>query len=284
MNKAPYTFRIFLISLLLLVSNYSYANTFQVGETVFVAYPAANIKDDAFIVGKVNKIMSNGDLKVAVLDYVEGHDYGVSCVPMSKNDVGESIPSNTDNIWDLWTDTTKLDKQKLDYVVSKKDVLKLGRGKTYFIERNNLYIVFGRWKSDAPMLSAERMSEAEGQAKENGLAGMIPAFELAKLERKSFYGDYGRPLMPFESVAPMVKTLKALEQDLNKNVSFKKYWFAKDRDWKAISQNTKTYFLMQAADKVLSDAKDLVYADGVENAAPEDLKQLDLYIKRLSRK
>jgi len=281
MNKTPYIIRIFLIPIVLLFSSYAYASEYQVGETVFVAFPAANIKDDAFIVGKVNRIMANGDLNISVLDYVEGHDYGVSCVPMNKGDVGTTIPSDTDNIWDLWTDTTKLDKHKLDYVVAKKNVLKLASGKTHFIERNNLYIVFGRWKSDAPMLSADRMTIAEGQAQENGLKGMIPAFELAKLDRKSFYGEHGRPLMPFESVAPMVKTLKALEQDLNKDAIFKKHWFAKDRDWKEISQNTKIYFLMQAADKVLSDAKDLVYEDGVENAAPKDLEQLDVYIKKL---
>ncbi|WP_321323239.1 hypothetical protein [Thiomicrorhabdus sp.] len=276
--------KVFLAALFLMVTTLSHANEFNVGETVFVAYPAANIKDDAFIVGKVNRIMPNGDLKVSVIDYVEGHDYGVSCVPMGKNDTGKSIPSDTDNIWDLWTDTTKLDKEKLDYIVAKKDVLKLGRGKTYFIERNNLYIVFGRWKSDAPMLSAERMSEAEKQAQENGLAEMVPAFELAKLQRKSFYGDFGRPLMPFESVAPMVKALKAIQQQFNKDPSLKKDWFAKNRDWKKISKNTKRYFLIQAIDKIVEDAKNLVYEDGVEDAAPKDLEQLNKFIKELSRK
>jgi len=267
-----------------MVSTLSHANEFNVGETVFVAYPSANVKDDAFIVGNVKRIMPNGDLKISVIDYVEGHDYGVSCVPMSKNNSGKSIPSDTDNIWDLWTDTTKLDKQKLDYVVAKKDVLKLGRGKTYFIERNNLYIVFGRWKSDAPMLSAERMTEAEEQAKENGLTGMIPAFELAKLQRKSFYGNYGRPLMAFESVAPMLKALKAIQQQFSKNPALKNAWYAKKRDWKKISKNTQRYFLIQAIDKIVEDAKSLTYEDGLEKAAPKDLRQLNKLTKEFSRK
>ncbi|MDX1351888.1 MAG: hypothetical protein R3254_02680, partial [Thiomicrorhabdus sp.] len=200
MNFLRKVYKTVFTSWLLIFSSLSFADGFEVGETVFVAYPAANIKGDAFIVGKITAIMPNGDFKISVLDYVEGHDYGVSCVPMVKKEVGQ----HGDPVWDLWTDTTKLEKEKLDYVVAQKDVMKLGNGKTYFIERNNLYIVFGRWKSDAPMLSASRISQAEQQAKANGLAEMIPAFQLAKLQRKSFYGDYGRPLMAFESIAPLV--------------------------------------------------------------------------------
>lgn len=284
MNDVSRKFKVTIASLLFMISNFVSANNFHLGETIFVSYPAANIKDDAFIVGKINKIMPNGDYKIAVLDYVEGHDYGVSCVPMVKKEGAESGGSDLNQVWDLWTDTTKLEKEKLDYVVAKKDVLELGHGKTYFIERNNLYIVFGRWKSDAPMLSAARIEQAEKQAKANGLADMIPAFELAKLQRNSFYGDYGRPLMAFETIAPLVNALQTVDKLLAEDHVLKKHWFAKNRNWKVLSKNTRMYFLVQAIDKIVEDAKNQVYEEGLENAAPKDLEQLNHYLKVLSRK
>jgi len=264
-------------------STTSLASNFKVGSTVFVAYPAANIKDDAFIVGKINQIMPNGDFKISVLDYVEGHDYGVSCVPMVKSESNGS-GNGLDDVWELWTDTTKLEKEKLDYIVSKNDVLELGYGKSYFIERNNLYIVFGRWKSDAPMLNIGRVIEAEKQARLNGLEDMIPAFELVKLHRKSFYGDFGRPLQAFESISFLVSALSEIDRLFQSDETLKTHWYAKSRDWKKLSKNTKLYFLVEAIDKIVDDAKEQLYEDGIDKAAPEDIEQLKSYLNKLKRR
>ena len=279
--------RIFTVIAILLsfAATKSMASNFTAGSTVFVAYPAANIKDDAFIVGKINQIMPNGDFKISVLDYVEGHDYGVSCVPMVKNESNGSVKGKRlDDVWELWTDTTKLEKEKLDYIVSKNDVLDLGYGKSYFIERNNLYIVFGRWKSDAPMLNIGRVIEAEKQASLNGLEDMIPAFELVKLHRMSFYGDFGRPLQPFESIRFLVSALSEIDRLFQSDEILKMHWYAKPRDWKKLSKNTKLYFLVEAIDKIVDDAKEQLYEDGIEQAAPEDLEQLKSYLNKLKRR
>lgn len=273
----------FFMGLLFIFSVIAHADGFEPGETIFVSYPAANIKDDAFIIGKINRIMPNGDFKISVLDYVEGHDYGVSCVPIAKTESTTQNPNGIDPAWELWTDTKKLEKEKLDYLVPAKNVMKLGNGKTHFIERNNLYIVFGRWKSDAPMLSAERIIEAEKQARLNGLSDMIPAFEIAKLHRKSFYGDFGRPLQVFETVAPLVKALEGIEILFTNDGNLKTTWYAKDRDWKAIAKNTKQYFLIEAIDKVIDDANDQLHEEGIEKAAPEDIEQLKKMLSNLVR-
>ena len=277
--------RVFTVVAILLsfAATKSMASNVTVGSTVFVAYPAANIKDDAFIVGKINQVMPNGDFKISVLDYVEGHDYGVSCVPMVKHE-SKGSSNGLDDVWELWTDTTKLEKEKLDYVISKNDVLELGYGKSYFIERNNLYIVFGRWKSDAPMLNIGRVIEAEKQARLNGLEDMIPAFELVKLHRMSFYGDFGRPLQAFESISFLVRALKEIDRLLQSDRLLKTYWYAKSRDWKKLSKNTKLYFLVEAIDKIVDDAKDQLYADGIEQAALEDIEQLKSYLSKLKRR
>jgi len=276
---------IFVLAGLMLLSWTASSKDFKSGDTVFVAYPAGNIKDDAFIVGNVVKVLADGRYQVSVIDYVEGHDYGVSCVPMVKSTSKDNTGENgQDSVWDMWTDTTKLDKENLDYIISKKDVLELGYGKSYFIERNNLYIVFGRWKSDAPMLSADRMDMAIKLTKQSGLELMIPAFELAKLQRKSFYGAYGRPLYAFETIKPLGDALLHVDALFKQDEVLKKHWFSNERNWKVLAKDTKRYFLVEAIDKVVDDAKNQMHEEGIEKAAPEDLKQLKKLLIQFDRK
>jgi len=269
-----------LFIILLSVLSSAKANEYMLGETVFVAFPATNIKDDAFIVGKVTAHAKNGDYQVAVLDYVEGHDYGSSCVPISKY---ENQDQGMGNGWEIWTDTTKLDTQQLEYIVPKEKVLKLAYGKLYFVERNNVYIVFGRWKSDAPMLTLDRMDQAISQAMSAGLSEMAPAFELAKLHRMSYYGDYGRPLMPFESIEPLNVAVDSVFESFKTNPELEALWRANPRDWLAISQTTKNYFLVEAIDKVVRDAKNALYAEGLDQADPSSIETLKIKLARLKR-
>ena len=269
-----------LLILMLSVTQGVKASDFVKGETVFVAFPATNIKDDAFIIGKVTAITDKGDYQVAVLDYVEGHDYGSSCVPISKY---ETTDQGMGNGWEIWTDTTKLDTQQLEYVVPKEKVLKLAYGKLFFVERNNVFIVFGRWKSDAPVLTLDRLDQAISQAKSAGLSEMQPAFELAKLHRQSYYGDFERPLMPYESIAPLNKALKTVLEYLAADPRLEALWRANPRDWKAISETTKHYFLVEAIDKLVRDAKNAIYEDGVEQADATSLAELKERLSILKR-
>lgn len=258
----------------------AHAKNFSVGETVFVAFPATNIKDDAFIIGKVTQITDKGDYQVAVMDYVEGHDYGSSCVPISKNvtqDQGLGAG------WELWQDTTKLDTKNLEYVVPKESVLKLDYGKLYFVERNNVFIVFGRWKSDAPMLTVERMDRAVREAKTAGLDEMEPAFELAKLHRQSYYGDFGRPLMAFETIAPLNTAVESVLTLFAEDPKLEALWRANPRDWDQISQTSRHYFLVEAIDKLVEDAKLQFYEDGLERADPTVLQDLKQNLEKLKR-
>lgn len=265
-----------------MLSNYGIvqAKNFAVGETVFVAFPAGNIKHDAFIVGKINRILEDGDFQVSVIDYVEGHDYGVSCIPMMKGSYGAEDPNA---VWEMWTDTTKLDTKQLDYKVPKEKVLKLGYGKHYFVERNNLYIIFGRWLSDAPMLNIEKMDQAIAIAKNNGLADMEPAFRLAQLERKAFYGDYGRPLYAFETIKPMLTVMQKVDKLFAENPRLKQLWSARQRDWDTLNKDTYSYFMVNAIDKVLESAWNQIYEEGLDRADPKDLDALKEYVAKYKK-
>jgi len=261
----------------------AYAAQFKLGETVFVAYPAGNIKDDAFIIGKVTSINEQGDYLLSVLDYVEGHDYGLSCVPMMKKQTPNSEQSMYGTGWDLWKDTTVLEKERLDYLVSRQDVMKLGKGKHLFIERNNLYIVFGRWKSDAPMLTIDRIERAEKEAKESHIEGLLPALQLVKLHRQSFYGEYNRPYRSFETIAPLNTLLDSVLTLFEQNAALKAIWVSRQRDWQGLSKSTRDYFLIEAIDKVVDDAKSQLTEDDVEKAGSQALTELKNKLKQLQR-
>jgi len=45
-------------------------------------------------------------------------------------------------------------------------------------------------------------------------------------------------------------------------------WQSNVRDWKALPNNGQYYFLLEAIDKIISDAKDQLYEDGLEKVAP----------------
>jgi len=272
-----------LVMSLTLLSNQAFADSFRVGETVFIAYPAGNIKDDAFIIGKIQGINDDGDYQISVLDFVEGHDYGLSCVPMIKKENSQAVVSEYGQGWDLWQDTTTLEKEKLDYLVSKADVMKLGKGKRLFIERNNLYIVFGRWKSDAPMLTVDRLTRAEQEAASNQMEGLLPALALVKLHRLSFYDEYGRPKQPFETIAPLNKALSSVLELFSRNKMLQQVWMSHDRDWTKISKDMQTYFLVEAIDKIVADATKQQYQEGVEQVGEHALNTLKSYLSQLKR-
>ncbi len=268
-NKFFFFGRVLCVSIALLWGIHAFAaSSFKIGETVFVAYPAGNIKDDAFIVGRITGVNEKGDYFLSVLDYVEGHDYGLSCVPMTKKSASGHETSPYDTAWDVWQDTTVLEKERLEYLVSAQDVMKLNEGKHFFIERHNLYIVFGRWKSDAPMLTVERLERAEKEAQDNRIVQMVAALQLAQQHRRSFYDHFQRPYQTYETIAPLNDLLKKVLFLFEQDDELRQLWQSNVRDWKALPNNGQYYFLLEAIDKIISDAKDQLYEDGLEKVAP----------------
>jgi hypothetical protein len=260
-------------------SSASLANGFKIGETVFVEFPAGNIKDDAFIVGTVTELAPNGDYQIAVIDFVEGHDYGVSCVPMAKKQNDQGYGEG----WAMWTDTKTLNSKELQYRVPKENVVNLNHGKQNFVERNNLYIVFGRWKSDAPMLTIDRLERAKNEANAVQLNDLNEAFDIAIAHRASFYGDFGRPYLPFETIAPLNQLVEKISTLLANDAVLKALWQAKTRDWPTISKNTRHYFLIEAMDKSLADAQSQLYKEGVDKADAVQMQSLKTTLSGLQR-
>lgn len=268
---------------ILLPMTTSSAQEFSKGEVVFAAFPVGNIKDDAFIVGKVKQQQPNGNYLLSVLDYVEGHDYGSSCVPMVKEEDPAATAQGYEKGWEMWKDTTKLDTQRLDYVVPKENVLPLSYGKQFFVERNNLYIVFGRWKSDAPVMTLDRISRAQRESKNSGLEELVPVFELVKYHRQTYYDTNNRPLYAFERVEPAINMLEQVVQIFKTKPEFAQKWAAEQRDWSLLNQSSYDYFMVEAIDKVMMDAQDLLYEEGIENAGEDKVSHLRQLVAALER-
>lgn len=271
-----------LASLLTAVSS-AYAQRFKVNDTILVAFPSNNIKDDAYIIGVVRKITPKGDYQIAVRDFVEGHDYGISCQPIAVNNQGQETGQSG---WQIWgKDHTKLRTQGLQYVVPAKKAMPVHSGQMNFIDRYNVYVTYSRWKSDAPVLSVDRLKTAENDAKLAGIPDIIPAFEIAIRDRESYYeNNTGRPYMPNESVPHLIKLFDHIAKVLKDNPKVSKLWHAKKRDWKKINSSMKTYFLVDSIDEAVGNAKERLTEDGIEDSDPKQLKALKTQMKSLGVK
>lgn len=268
---------------LLLTSPLLLAKDFQPGDTVMVAYPANNIKDDAYIIGLVRKQIENGDYQISVLDYVKGHDYGISCVPIRENEFGEATQ---EVVWDMWTDRTQLYGKGMQYIVPKANVRKLQSGQFDFIERNNLYVTYSRWKSNAPIMTLDQFDMAITKAKSLDLEGLIPALQLAKKERESYYeSEIGRPYWPYETIPKLNAVLAEVIELLKSDKALDALWRNKRNRGKNLKEaTTQEYFLVDALDKILFDATYESVKDGTEKVEPELLEEFKSRLRFLGAK
>ncbi len=269
-----------LFGLCLSIASFSLlANSFVVGDTVFVGIPSTTIKDDAFIVGTVSQRLDNGDYQIQVQDYVKGHDYGAFCQPVA---VGNG-DSHYGKGWELWQDTRQLNQKELEFIVAQERVRPYREAQHEYIERNNNWVVFGRWLSDAPILPVERLRRAQADGQSIGLAQMADAYDLAIAHRYAFYEDgWGRPYWPYETVARINQYLDQITILFKQDPDLEAHWRSKPRDKAKIKQSMRTYFLILAIDKLVDDAFDQLY-EKLDEADPKAVEAMTGKLEVLGR-
>ncbi|MBD3612856.1 MAG: hypothetical protein HUJ13_10695 [Hydrogenovibrio crunogenus] len=257
------------------------SHQFKVGDTVLVGFPSTNIKDDAYIIGIVQKITPKGNYQISVRDFVEGHDYGLSCVPIAVDSAGNETGQSG---WEMWDNTKQLTSDGLQYIVPADNVVKLAKGQMNFIDRYNVYITYSRWKSNVPVMSIDRLESAEAEARYANISEMIPAFEIAKLDRASYFDSTnGRPYWPYESVPHLTKLMDHIIALLKNKPEINQLWRAEKRDWAKINQSMETYFLIDALDKAVDDAYFLLNEESIDKADTKALKRLKEQLKYLGK-
>ncbi|MDY0136472.1 MAG: hypothetical protein RBS36_04805 [Thiomicrospira sp.] len=255
------------------------ANVFSVGDTVFVGIPSTTIKEDAFIVGTVSRRLDNGDYQIQVQDYVKGHDYGAFCQPVA---VGNG-DSHYGKGWELWQDTRQLDQKGLEFIVAQERVRPYREAQHEYIERNNNWVVFGRWLSDAPILPVERLRRAQADGQSIGLEQMADAYDLAIAHRYAFYEDgWGRPYWPYETVTRINQYLDQIITLFKQDPDLEAHWRSKPRDKAEIKQSMRTYFLILAIDKLVDDAFDQLY-EKLDEADPKAVEAMTGKLEALGR-
>lgn len=255
-----------------------HAKTFAVGETIFVGLPSATIKDDAFIIGIVTKQLENGDYQIRVQDYVQGHDYGAFCQPVAVR--GDS---QDENGWELWQDTRQLNQKELEFIVAKERALPYREAQHEYIERNNNWVVFGRWLSDAPILAVERLRRAQADGKTIGLAAMSDAYDLVIAHRYAFYEDgWGRPYWPYETVPRINQYLDQVLTLFKQEPELERLWKTKPRDKAVTDKDMRIHFLMLAIDKVVQDAFNQLY-EKLDEADPADVALMTRKLEQLGK-
>lgn len=273
--------KVWFVLLSCLVMGSAYAQTFSVGERVFIGFPSTTIRDDAFIVGEITRVLESGDYQVSVEDYVEGHDYGAFCTPVAVN-----LPDKESEYgdgWEQWEDTRKLNQPNLEYIVKAKNVMAYRAGQYEYIERNNTWVVFGRWMSDAPILAPERIERAKKTAQSIGLGGMVDAFDLAIAHRFAFYEEgWGRPYWPYETIPALNGLLDKIDALFEQDPALKHLWQQNPRDQEVVKSSSRKFFLMTAIDKLVDDAYDQLYED-LEKADPEEVKALTKHLEALGK-
>ncbi|HIQ40474.1 MAG TPA: hypothetical protein EYH46_04820 [Sulfurivirga caldicuralii] len=249
---------------------------FRPGDQVMVFFPSPDVQRDAFIIGIVKGRLPDGRYRIRVTDYVEGHDYGLSCEP---------LPPETDSSeyglgWEKWDDTRTLSRE-VDYAVPADKVMPAGQGRMYAISRNNVWTTFARWLSEAPVLYVDKLKQAQQEANEVGLSAMQTAFELAIAHRQAFYSPEGAPYWPWQAVERLVPVLERVQAVLARDPELKALFMAKPRDWQKINQRTDWLFTLRALDKIVDDVRDALYEEGLEKVDPKVLRILREKLKAL---
>ena len=252
---------------------------YKVGDQVMVFFPSPDIQHDAFILGIVKGRLADGRYRITVTDYVEGHDYGLSCEPLPPEDTLQN-ESPYGKGWEAWDDTRRLHRDS-DYAVPADKLLPAARGRMYAISRNNVWTTFARWLSDAPVLYVDKLEQARDEAQKLGLKDMTTAFDLAIAHRRAFYSPEGAPYWPWQVVPHLVPLLDKALALLKKDARLRKYFYAKKRDWKAIRKSGYLLFTLEALDKIKHDALDELYEDGMDKVDPKVMQAVRQRLKAL---
>ena len=258
-------------SLVLLFSASAQAYTPASGDRVWIDMPAINIDDDAYGQGKVTAIVNDKQSRVYIQSITASKAFssGISCALNTNDTVGWQTP-----------DVLRTEKEE---VFSNLQLYPWAVGYNRYYERQNWLLTFLKWVDRHPVIERDRLTEGLRLVKERGMNDLARVSELMIMEYDAYQGaNFAIYPIP-KRLANTNVLLEQLQQRFAAEPKLKQLWFSAQRDFSGMNEDSYGFFMIQAIDKIIEDAKKsrrLLSKDLNDSADAKKFDQLIVTFKR----
>jgi hypothetical protein len=254
-----------------LISGHVFAYTPQVGDRVWIDMPAINIDDDAYGQGKVVALVNEKRTNVYVQSIIASKAFssGISCALNTNDTVGWQTP-----------DVLRTEKEE---VFSNLQLYPWAVGYNRYYERQNWLLTFLKWVDRHPVIERDRLTEGQRIVKERGMNDLARVSDLIIMEYDAYQGaNFSIYPIP-KRLANTNKLLEHLQQRFAAEPKLKQLWFAKQRDFTTMNEDSYGFFMIQAIDKIIEDAKKSRRLLSKDLNDSPDAKKFDQLISQFKR-
>lgn len=260
-----------LVALLLLLSAHTQAYTPAIGDRVWIDMPAINIDDDAYGQGKVTDIINDKQSRVYIQSITASKAFssGISCALNTNDTLGWQTP-----------DVLRTEKEE---VFSNLQLYPWEVGYNRYYERQNWLLTFLKWVDRHPVIERDRLTESQKLVKERGMNDLARVSDLMIREYDAYQGANFTIYPIPKRLANTITLLEHLQQTFVQEPKLKKLWFSAQRDFTTMNEDSYGFFMIQAIDKIIEDAKKTRRLLSKNLNDSPDAKKFDQLISQLKR-
>ncbi|MBP7900847.1 MAG: hypothetical protein KAZ85_02510 [Gammaproteobacteria bacterium] len=232
-----------LAALLLLLSAHTQAYTPTSGDRVWIDMPAINIDDDAYGQGKVTAIVNDKQSRVYIqsITATKAFSSGISCALNTNDTVAWQTP-----------DVLRTEKEE---AFSNLQLYPWAVGYNRYYERQNWLLTFLKWVDRHPVIERDRLTEGLKVVKERGMNDLARVSDLMIMEYDAYQGaNFNIYPLP-KRLANTNVLLEQLQKRFATEPKLKKLWYSTKRDFTTMNEDSYGFFMIQAIDKIIEDAK-----------------------------
>jgi hypothetical protein len=254
-----------------LITSHVFAYSPQLDDRVWIDMPAINIDDDAYGQGKVVGLINEKQTTVYVqsITATKAFSSGISCALNTNDTVGWQTP-----------DVLRTEKEE---VFSNLQLYPWAVGYNRYYERQNWLLTFLKWVDRHPVIERDRLTEGQRLIKERGMLDLARVSELMIMEYDAYQGANFTIYPIPKRLANTNKLLEHLQQRFANEPKLKHLWFSKQRDFTSMNEDSYGFFMIQAIDKIIEDAKKSRRLLSKELNDSPDAQKFDLLIGHFKR-
>lgn len=235
--------RCYLAAFCCLLSGQALSHTPQIGDRVWIDMPAINIDDDAYGQGKITSLVSDKQSRVYVqsITATKAFSSGISCALNTNDSVGWQTP-----------DVLRTEKEEN---FSNLQLYPWAVGYNRYYERQNWLLTFLKWVDRHPVIERDRLTEGQRTVKERGMNDLAKVSELMIMEYDAYQGANFKIYPIPKRLTNTLVILEHLQKQLENEPKLKQLWFSQQRDFTSMNEDSYAFFMTQAIDKIVEDAK-----------------------------